>query len=95
MIPFALEAAVCALSLKNPGVALPGVSTPALGLPYPTLEDPVPSLNKTLVVWGGSSSAGSMTVQIATAAGIHVIAGTLLPNLLLEITTYTCIDNQC
>lgn len=77
VIPFALEAAVCALSLKIPGVALPGVSTPALGLPYPTLEDPVPSLGKTLVVWGGSSSAGSMTIQIATAAGVHVIAGML------------------
>lgn len=73
VVPFALEAAVCALSLKKPGVAMPGVATPALGLPYPSLQD-VPSTGKTLVVYGGSSSVGSMTVQIATAAGIHVIA---------------------
>ena len=75
VVPFALEAAVCALSLKIPGIALPGVSTPALGLPYPSLEDASP-LGKTLVVYGGSSSAGSMVVQLATSAGIHVIAGT-------------------
>lgn len=73
VVPFALEAAVCALSLKEPGVALPGVSTPALGLPYPSL-DPIRSLGKTLVVSGGSASAGSMVTQLATAAGIHVIA---------------------
>lgn len=74
VVPFALEAAICALSLKVPGVALPGVSTPALGLPYPSLQDPVPSIGKTLVVSGGSSSSGSMVTQLATAAGIHVIA---------------------
>jgi NADPH:quinone reductase-like Zn-dependent oxidoreductase len=74
VMPFALEAAVCALSLKIPGVAMPGVSTPALGLPYPSLKDPVPSLGKTLVVYGGSSSVGSMTTQLATAAGICVIS---------------------
>jgi NADPH:quinone reductase-like Zn-dependent oxidoreductase len=73
VVPFALEAAVCALSLKEPGVALPGVATPALGLPYPSLEEPVSSSEKTLVVYGASSSVGSMTTQVATAAGIHVI----------------------
>jgi NADPH:quinone reductase-like Zn-dependent oxidoreductase len=73
VVPFALEAAVCALSLKEPGVAMPGVATPALGLPYPSLHD-VPSLSKTLIVYGGSSSVGSMATQIATAAGINVIA---------------------
>ncbi|KAJ5784917.1 uncharacterized protein N7503_010129 [Penicillium pulvis] len=73
IVPFALEAAVCALSLKEPGVAMPGVATPALGLPYPSLEG-VPSTGRTLVVYGGSSSVGSMTIQIATAAGVHVIA---------------------
>ncbi|KAK9238612.1 chaperonin 10-like protein [Lipomyces kononenkoae] len=73
VVPFAVEAAVCALSLKVPGEALPGISTPALGLPYPSLKDPVPSLSKTLVIYGGSSSVGSMTTQLATAAGIHVI----------------------
>lgn len=73
VVPFALEAAVCSLSLKEPGVAMPGVATPALGLPYPSLHD-VPSAGKTLVVYGGSSSVGSMAIQIATAAGIYVIA---------------------
>lgn len=52
---------------------MPGVSTPALGLPYPSV-DTAPSANKTLVVYGASSSVGSMTTQIATAAGITVIA---------------------
>ena len=74
VVPFALEAAVCALSLRGPGVAMPGVSTPALGLPYPSLKDPVPCASKTIVVYGGSSSAGSMAIQLANAAGIHVIA---------------------
>jgi NADPH:quinone reductase-like Zn-dependent oxidoreductase len=72
VVPFALEAAVCALSLKQPGTAMPGVATPALCLPYPSLE-PVSS-GKTLVVYGGSSSVGSMTTQLATAAGIKVIS---------------------
>lgn len=76
VVPFALEAALCALCVKEPGVALPGVSTPALALPYPSLEDPVTPLGKTLVVTGGSASAGSMTTQIATAIGINVLAVT-------------------
>jgi threonine dehydrogenase-like Zn-dependent dehydrogenase len=73
VVPFALEAAVCALSLQVPGQALPGVPTPALSLPYPSLNDASP-IRKTLVVYGGSSSVGSMVTQIASAAGIHVIA---------------------
>ncbi|KAH7139698.1 putative quinone oxidoreductase [Dactylonectria estremocensis] len=72
VVPFALEAAVCALSIKTPGVAMPGVATPALDLPYPSLE-PV-SIGKTLIVYGGSSSVGSMTTQVATAAGINVLS---------------------
>lgn len=72
VVPFVLEAAVCALSIKSPVIAMPGVSTPALGLPYPLLE-PQP-LFKTLVVYGGSSSVGSMTTQLATAAGLNVIS---------------------
>lgn len=69
---FAIEAAVCALSVKQPGTAMPGVSTPAFGLPYPSLESA--SSNKILIVYGGSSSVGSMTTQLATAAGIKVIS---------------------
>ena len=72
VVPFALEAAVCALSLKQPGTAMPGVATPALDLPYPSLE-PTTS-NKLIVVYGGSSSVGSMTIQIASAAGVKIIA---------------------
>jgi NADPH:quinone reductase-like Zn-dependent oxidoreductase len=74
VVPFALEAAICALCVKEPGVALPGISAPAWALPYPSVEDHVTALGKTLVVTGGSASAGSMTTQIATAAGMHVVA---------------------
>jgi NADPH:quinone reductase-like Zn-dependent oxidoreductase len=73
VVPFALEAAVCALCLKEPGVALPGVSTPALALPYPSLQN-LPRLGKTLVVYGGSSSIGSMVIQLATSIGVDVIS---------------------
>lgn len=78
VVPFALEAAVCCLSVTEPGIALPGVSTPTLGLPYPSLE-PVSS-GKTIIVYGGSSSVGSMTTQLATAAGIKVISITSARN---------------
>ena len=74
VVPFAVEAATCALFVKEPGPCMPGVSTPALGLPYPTLQAPAPSIGKTLVVYGASSSVGSMTAQIAAATGINVIA---------------------
>jgi NADPH:quinone reductase-like Zn-dependent oxidoreductase len=52
---------------------MPGVSTPALGLPYPSLRLK-PALGKTLVVYGSSTSTGLIVTQIATAAGIYVIA---------------------
>ncbi|KAF2150276.1 putative quinone oxidoreductase [Myriangium duriaei CBS 260.36] len=74
VIPFAIEAAVCALCAKTPGVAMPGVATPALSLPFPALGhiDPIGNI---LVVYGASSSVGSMAVQLASSAmGIHVIA---------------------
>ncbi|KAL3483763.1 chaperonin 10-like protein [Aspergillus germanicus] len=74
VLPLALEAAVCALCLQVPGEALPGVSTPALGLPYPSLDEQTKPIGKVLIVYGGSSAVGSMTTQIATAAGIHVIS---------------------
>jgi NADPH:quinone reductase-like Zn-dependent oxidoreductase len=82
VVPFALEAAICALSLKQPGVAMPGVATPALGLPYPTLD--IAHSNKILIVYGGSSSVGSMTTQVATAAGVHVISITSSHNFNLS-----------
>jgi len=72
VVPLVLEAAACALFVKQPGVAMPGVATPALGLPLPSLE--TVQSNKTLIVYGGSSSVGSMTIQLATAAGLKVIS---------------------
>ena len=76
MVPFALEATLSALTSKVVGTALPGVPTPALGLPYPSLkqDSQVSKPNKTLIIYGGSSSVGSMATQIATAAGIRVIS---------------------
>ncbi|KAL3417062.1 Zinc-binding alcohol dehydrogenase domain-containing protein cipB 4 [Phlyctema vagabunda] len=78
VVPFALIAAVHALSNKVPSPAMPGVSTPALSLPFPSLES-LP-IGKTLVVYGGSSSVGTMSIQLAKAAGIHVIAVTSAHN---------------
>lgn len=43
------------------------------GLPPPQATKPK-SLNKVLLVWGGSSSTGSATVQLAVASGVTVIA---------------------
>lgn len=74
VVPFAVEAAACVLSVPEPGPCMPGVLTPALGLPYPNLEETsASSIKKVIVVYGASSSVGSMTTQIAAAAGIHVI----------------------
>ena len=43
-----------------------------LGLDYPSLN-PKPS-GKTIVVWGGSSSVGALTIQLAVASGAKVVA---------------------
>ena len=61
---------------------MPGIATPALGLQYPSLEPA--SSNKTLIVYGGSSSVGSMTTQLATAAGLKVISITSARNFNLS-----------
>ncbi|KAF2825806.1 GroES-like protein [Ophiobolus disseminans] len=84
VVPFALEAAVCALSVKEPGEALPGVAIPNLGLPLPSFDGATKPIGKVLVVNGGSSSVGSMVTQIATAAGIHVITITGAHNVELS-----------
>ena len=55
--------------------ALVGLSAPAsegLGLPLPSLDPK--SSGKTIVVWGGSSSVGALTIQLARASGVEVIA---------------------
>lgn len=43
-----------------------------MGLDYPSLK-PKPS-GKTLLVWGGSSSVGAITIQLAVASGAKVIS---------------------
>ncbi|KFA48311.1 hypothetical protein S40293_04493 [Stachybotrys chartarum IBT 40293] len=72
VLPLALEAAACVLHKAEAGVAMPGVATPALGLPLPSLT-PSPR-GKSLVVYGGSSAVGVMTIQLAVASGITVVA---------------------
>ena len=58
---------------------MPGVATPALALPYPSLH-PTSSPTKILIVNGAASSVGSTTTQIAAAAGITVLAITSTRN---------------
>ena len=53
---------------------MPGVTTPALNLPYPTLDGSAPGAGKTLVIYGASSGVGVITTQIAAATGINVLA---------------------
>ena len=62
------------------GVVLPlGISTAAAGLfqkdflnlPFPK-EDPE-KLDRTVLIWGGSSSVGSCAIQMAVAAGVEVV----------------------
>ena len=88
VVPFAFVSAVHALSNKISAVAMPGVSTPALGLPFPSLQST--PIGKTLLVYGGSSSVGSMTIQLAKATGIHV-GLTVSVFQLLEISVCACL----
>jgi NADPH:quinone reductase-like Zn-dependent oxidoreductase len=53
---------------------MPGVQTPALGLPYPSLQTPPNPATKILIINGASSSVGNTTTQLATAAGITILA---------------------
>lgn len=84
VLPLAIGAAACALFREGPGEVMPGVPLTALGLPYPSVQHPVPSSGKTLVVYGGSSTTGSMVTQLATAAGITVITITGAHNFTLS-----------
>ena len=63
------------------GVVLPlGISTAAAGLyqkgfldlPFPKTDDVEP-LDRTVLVWGGSSSVGSCCIQLAVASGAEVV----------------------
>ncbi|QIW96703.1 hypothetical protein AMS68_002221 [Peltaster fructicola] len=67
------QAAVLPLAISTAADGLyKSASEGMLGLPYPT-ADTKPS-NKVLVVYGGSSSVGAITIQLATASGARVIA---------------------
>src|ERR1700759_5093879 len=66
------------LPLANAAVLPLSVDTAATAL-FQTLSAPLPSLSpkptgKTILIWGGSSSVGSSTIQLAVAAGYRVIA---------------------
>lgn len=100
VLPMALETAMCALFFvrRNPlPDFLPGVFTPALALPYPSLEEAVkPSAGKTIVVYGGSSSVGSATTQLAATSGLHVVSVVGAKNFALakESGATECIDHR-
>lgn len=61
VLPLALSTAACGLFQRD-----------HLGLQHPT-ADPTPT-GETVLVWGGSASAGSNAIQLAVAAGYEVIA---------------------
>ena len=100
VLPMALETAMNALFFdrRNPlPDFLPGVFTPALALPSPSLEEAVkPSARKTIVVHGGSSSVGSATTQLAALSGLHVISivGARNLDLAKESGAAECIDHK-
>ena len=59
MLPLAISTAAAALYQKS-----------HLGLPYPS-KDSKPR-NKTILIWGGSSSVGASAIQLARASGLTV-----------------------
>jgi NADPH:quinone reductase-like Zn-dependent oxidoreductase len=65
------------IPLANAVVLPLGVDTAVAGL-FQMLKLPLPSLSpesidKTILIWGGSSSCGSCAIQLAVAAGLRVI----------------------
>ncbi|KAL3473998.1 chaperonin 10-like protein [Aspergillus californicus] len=66
-----VEAAVFPLAVTTASFALFGKDY--LGLPYPSLDlNTKPRINKTVLIWGGSSSVGCNAIQLAKAAGLTV-----------------------
>ncbi|KKY24772.1 putative zinc-binding oxidoreductase [Phaeomoniella chlamydospora] len=63
VLPLAINTAVVGLYPQD-----------ALGLPYPTVLDKPTPVGRTIVVIGGSSSVGSVAVQLARASGLTVIS---------------------
>lgn len=70
-----------AISYEEASVIPLGLSTAAtslydkrlLALPYPSASAPLQSLNKTVLIWGGSTSVGCNAIQLAVASGLEVI----------------------
>jgi len=87
--PFALKAAVCAVCVKESSSLIPGVHTPALGLPLPSVQRDF-KLDKTLVVNGASASTGIMAIQVARAMGVDVIAIVGAANIPLAMRAGAC-----
>jgi NADPH:quinone reductase-like Zn-dependent oxidoreductase len=70
-LPFA-QAAVLPLALST---AATGLFQPDhLGLALPSAGTPAPDRDEAVLVWGGSTSVGSNAIQLARAAGYHVLA---------------------
>ena len=78
------DASVLPLAIDTAAVGLYSeVSKGFLGLPMPSLKPSAsgtssssrsePNINKTIIVWGGSSSVGAITTQLAVASGAKVI----------------------
>jgi NADPH:quinone reductase-like Zn-dependent oxidoreductase len=67
------DASVLPLAFDNAAV---GLYSPAsegfIGLPFPSANPP--SSDKTIVLWGGSSSVGALVTQLAVASGVKVVA---------------------
>ena len=67
VLPLALATATTGLFMKS-----------QLGLdPPPTLPSPLPqhdSPQRTVIIWGGATSVGSVAIQLATAAGYRVLS---------------------
>jgi NADPH:quinone reductase-like Zn-dependent oxidoreductase len=72
VIPLALDAAIAGLSVTVEGEAMPGVPIPTMGLPLPSLDSK--PVGKSILVYGGSSAAGLMAIQVAAASGVTVFA---------------------
>ena len=66
------QGSVLPLAFDTAAVGLYSTGEGFLGLPKPQLK-PKHS-NKTIVVWGGSSSVGAFVVQLAVASGVTVVA---------------------
>lgn len=73
ILPLAIGASTSALFSQKHGQVMPGVSTPLLGLPYPSFDRSLASSERLLVIYGGSSTVGLTTTQLATASGITVL----------------------